>query len=107
MDWSYSILRSYSTTFPYSNCAKVLMLPVSSWYDVSYVRYDNDGRIASDSEYGRGVYAKALDLGFSNTTSREENILCVLSTFTRYLFLVLWHSNEDATKTFLWLMMHI
>ena len=37
------------------------MLLVWSWDDAAYRIYDNDGRIARASEYGRDVYANALE----------------------------------------------
>ena len=56
------------------------MSPVCSWYDVAYRIYETAGRIESASEYGRDVYANALENVSSNTTSCEENIFRVLGT---------------------------
>ena len=42
-----SALHSYSTKTPSSNCAKVIMLLVCSWYYVSYIIYDPSGCKAS------------------------------------------------------------
>ena len=44
------------------------MSPVCSLYDVAYVIYDNDGHIASDSEYGCDVYSNVLENVSSNIT---------------------------------------
>ena len=43
---SYATLRSFSTKPPSSNCAKVIILPVCSWYDVVYGIYKTAGFIA-------------------------------------------------------------
>ena len=78
---SYSAtLCSFSTKFPSSNCAKVIMSPVCSWDDAVYGIYDTDGHVASASEYGCDMYDHVLEKVFPNTTSCEETIFCVLGT---------------------------
>ena len=56
------------------------MLPFCSWDDVAYVIYKTSGRITSVSKYEDDVYAHAIDLFWSNTTSCEENIFYALGT---------------------------
>ena len=68
---SSSALKEFSNKPPYSNCAKVIMLPVCSWYDVAYRIYENVGLMASASQYGHYVYANVLERVLSDTTSRE------------------------------------
>ena len=48
--------------------------------------YNTDGRVASASEYGCGMYANALENVSSNTTSCEETIFRVLGTYMTYHF---------------------
>ena len=49
-----------------------------SWNAVVYRIYETAGYIASDSEYGFGVYANSLGMFSSNTMSCEETIFCEL-----------------------------
>ena len=56
------------------------MYPVCSLDDVVYVIYKTAGCIMSASEYRSDVYANALYFFYSNTTSCEETIFCVLGT---------------------------
>ena len=44
-----SYLRSFSTKHPSSNCARVIMSPVRSWYYIVYGIYDTDFCMASAS----------------------------------------------------------
>ena len=83
---SSATLRSFSTKFTSSSCAKVIISPVCSWDDVSYEIYENYGRITSDSGFRRDVYANALENHSSNTMSCEETILRVLGTYMWYHF---------------------
>ena len=47
---------------------------------------ETDGCIAIASEYDRGIYANALETLSSKTTSYEDVIFLVLSTYTIYHF---------------------
>ena len=101
-----SALCSFYTKPPFSNCAKVIISPFFSWYVVEYGIYNTAGWIASASEYGLDVYAKALDFFRQIKRHVKKKIPC-----TRYVnevpFLMLWDHNENSTKTFLWLMTHV
>ena len=56
-----SALHSFSTKFPSSNCEKVIISPVCSWYDVGYGIYETPGRIVSASIYRRDVYVNVIE----------------------------------------------
>ena len=56
------------------------MFPVCSWDDVAYGIYETAGCMEISSEYGHDMYANTLENIFSNTTSCEETIFCVLHT---------------------------
>ena len=58
-----SALCFFSNQLPSSNCAKVIMPSVCSWYDAAYGIYDTSCHIARASEYRRDVYANALEIG--------------------------------------------
>ena len=47
--------------FPSSNFPKVIMLQFFSREDVVYIMYKTTDRVVSASEYGRDVYANALE----------------------------------------------
>ena len=55
------------------------MLPVCSWDDVAYGIYETDGRIAIASEYGRDVYANAVEYIFQIKRHVKKHSECVLA----------------------------
>ena len=57
-----------------------MIYPVFSLDDVAYGINETAGCIVSASEYGRYIYANALENALSNTASCEENIYHVLGT---------------------------
>ena len=103
---SSATLRSFVTKLPSSKFAKVIILPVYSWYDVAYGIYKTDGCVASASVYRRDVYPNALEKVCQIQRCVKNYYLC-----TRYVdeapFLMFWNSNEDTKKTLLWTMTHI
>ena len=68
--------------------------------------YETAGRVDIASQYGRDLYANALDFYVKN------NGICAndLSNI-RYVYevpsLVLFNSNKNTLKTILWLMPHV
>ena len=80
IDSYYTSFRSFSTKFPSSNCAKVIIFPVCSWDYLACGIYNTAACIASASEYVRYVYANALEKRLSNKTSCEEKKFCVIVT---------------------------
>ena len=72
------LLLHYLFFLPSSNGPKVIIFPVFSWDDVAYVIYETSGRVTSASEYGRDMYANALEKVFSNKTTCEETIFRAL-----------------------------
>ena len=57
-----------------------MMFPVDSLNDLAYGIYETAGCIVRASEYGHDMHANPLKIVFSNTTTCEETILCVIST---------------------------
>ena len=72
--------------FPSSNCANVITFTDCYFEDVAYGVYVTAGRIAISSELCHDVYDNALEKIYSKTTSYEDIIFLVLSTYTRYPF---------------------
>ena len=73
-------LHLFSTKLHSSKYSKVIMSPFCSWDDVAYGIYKTAGCVMIASEYGRDIYANALEKYLSNTTSCEETIFRVLGT---------------------------
>ena len=58
------------------------------------------GRVPSDSEYGRAVYANELEKVSSYTTSCEKNYFPCTKYLDEVSFLILWNYNKDTQKPF-------
>ena len=64
----------------------MIILPVFSPEDLTYVVYDTSRRIAITSEYHCGVYANIIEKLSSKTTSYEDIMFLGPGTYTRYHF---------------------
>ena len=65
-----------------SNCANVIISSVYSFEYLAQGIYDTDGRIDIASEYGRDIYANALEFLSSKTTSYKNIIFFVCGMYT-------------------------